>query len=331
VSPSLDPEAILAILHALADGEARPPAELAVLSGVDPEAIEASLETLADHGVRRRASGDLRVPGGIDLLSEARLQAALASRGPVAVECILRGVTGSTNDDARALLAERAPPFVVLAEAQRAGRGRRGRLWASPVASNLYLSIALDAACGARVLGGLSLAVGVAVAEAVEAEVGVALELKWPNDLLLEGRKLGGILVELVRIEEREVAIIGIGINVRQPAHVASAIDQPWADLASRVPAPISRNALAAAIIAATLRIFEIVGDGAFERVVRPRWLKRDAFADRPVTVAGPTLRIEGVARGIDGTGALLVETPEALRAIASGEVSLRARGSGSA
>ncbi|MDZ7824717.1 MAG: biotin--[acetyl-CoA-carboxylase] ligase [Gammaproteobacteria bacterium] len=151
-----------------------------------------------DHGVRRRRDGSLRIPGGLELLEAAAIEAALAGPRGRATPVEVLGITGSTNDDARGRLASGGrPPFAMLAEAQQSGRGRRGRQWSSPVASNLYLTLAEALPGGPESSRGLSLAVGVAVAEGLARVSGVDVDLKWPNDLLVGGAKLGGILVEL--------------------------------------------------------------------------------------------------------------------------------------
>ena len=138
----------------------------------------------------------------------------------------------STNSE---LLRRKAPEHgaaVLLAEQQTGGRGRRGRQWASPIAANLYLSLSRQFSGGLARLGGLSLVVGVAAAEALRQAGYAPVGVKWPNDLLAHGRKLGGILVEGGGEHGGPVrAVIGIGVNVHMPATAATAISQAWTDL----------------------------------------------------------------------------------------------------
>src|SRR5690606_4226150 len=130
----------------------------------------------------------------------------------------------------------REPPVqgvaVLLAERQTAGRGRRGRHWASPLAANLYLSASRRYGGGLARLGGLSLAAGTAVAEALRALGASGVQLKWPNDLVIGGRKLGGLLVEGSGEPAGAArAVVGLGLNVRMPETEGGRIDQPWTDL----------------------------------------------------------------------------------------------------
>jgi BirA family biotin operon repressor/biotin-[acetyl-CoA-carboxylase] ligase len=325
VPPTLpEPETILAVLTCLADGEARPVDDVAAAAGVTAAALAAAREPLADHGVRWRASGALRVPGGVDLLEAGTIARALAERGRDALPVHVLGATDSTNDDARARLASERPPFAVLAEAQRAGRGRRGRSWASPVASNLYLTLALPLPGGVAAATGLSLVVGVAVAEALEDSLSVPVQLKWPNDLLVRDRKLGGILVELAATAAGDAAVVGIGVNVRQPRHAARTVDQAWIDLAALVPVLPSRSVLAATVADRVLGLHEHFLAHGFDAPLRARWGRRDPWRDRTVVARGPDRALTGISRGVDETGALLLDTGTAVERIGSGEVSLR-------
>jgi BirA family biotin operon repressor/biotin-[acetyl-CoA-carboxylase] ligase len=237
--------------------------------------------------------------------------------------------TASTNTYLRdRALAGAASGTVCLAEMQTAGRGRHGRAWVSPFAGNLYLSLLWRTSLGAAGLGGLSLAAGVGVLRALR-ENGVAeIGLKWPNDLLAGGAKLAGILVDVVGESTGLCAvIIGVGINVRMPREAGSTIDQSWTDLASLLDAqPPSRNRLAADLVTqlfAMLDVFEQEGLRSF----RDEWSRHDVLAGHPVRLALPHGEVQGIARGIDADGALLLEAGDgALQRFAAGEVSLRVR-----
>lgn len=303
--------------------------DLAEFATVSPAALDAMLSELVDHGVRQRRDGSLRVPGGGDLLNADRILAALhgalhiAAPKPPHVEVL--GVTGSTNDLARAHIeAGGAAPAVFLAEAQTAGRGRRGRAWSSPVASNVYLSQieALDG--GLEGATGLSLAVGVAVAEAIEEMTSVSVALKWPNDLLAGGRKLGGILVELLASGAGCYAILGIGINVRVPAYTSVGIDQAWIDLAEASGNRVERNLLAAAIIMHLQQTLERFRQVGFDADLHRRWQARDPFFDRRVLARSEQGEIRGWGRGIDARGEFVIETASGIVTVGAGEVSLR-------
>lgn len=223
---------------------------------------------------------------------------------------------------------ERAPAGieVCLAELQTAGRGRRGRAWYSPLGGNLYFSLRRGFDAGMGALSGLSLVAGVAVIEAL-GDCGVAgIGLKWPNDVLADGRKLAGILVELGgEFLGPCQAVIGVGINLRLPARARARIDQPAIDLAGvgdgKVP---SRNRLAARLIvrlAGALDRFETHGFGAFADA----YARCDLLRERRVRVLAAGAVREGVATGVDPRGALLVRHGRTLARYDSAEISVRA------
>ena len=234
----------------------------------------------------------------------------------------------STSNELLRRGATAASGTVVFAEAQSAGRGRRGRAWRSPLGANLMFSVLWRFDAGFAALAGLSLAVGVALAEALEG-VGVPrVMLKWPNDLQVDGRKLGGILVEVSGEASGPcAAVIGVGINGRMSELAGAGIDQPWIDLARAAPSELpGRNAIAAALLGALLPAlarFEREGLAPF----RDAFASRDALARRPVRVHAADGAWDGVAEGVDASGQLLVrDAAGALRAVGSGEVSVRAR-----
>ncbi len=238
----------------------------------------------------------------------------------------------STNSE---LLRRRVPVAgvtVLLAERQLGGRGRLGRDWASPLAANLYLSLARAFDGGLARLGGLGLVAGVAAAEALHGLGYGAVRLKWPNDLVLIDRatgglrKLGGLLVEGGGEHAGPVrAVVGLGLNVRMPAAVAATIDQPWCDLAGLPhPAPPTRSAIAAAMIASlvpALSRFDREGLAPF----LPRHAALDALAGRDVEVRAGSVVHRGRALGLAADGALRVDVDGVERHFHAGEASLRA------
>ena len=223
--------------------------------------------------------------------------------------------------------AERGAPHrtVIACEQQTAGRGRRGRQWISPGDGGLTFSLLWRFEPGAPAPGGLSLAAGVAVAKAVEFLGAGGVGLKWPNDVLLAGRKLAGILVELVPDAPRRThaAVIGIGINLRLPAGFGADHEFAAVDLAYALDAAPRRADLLAALLAELDRTLDRYGALGFSGL-RADWLARNAFRDLPVRLIGERETLEGMCRGVDVDGALLLETPAGLQRIVSGEVSLR-------
>lgn len=244
--------------------------------------------------------------------------------------------TTSTQSDALAAPTPAKGCAIFLAEQQTAGQGRRGRTWASPPAANLYMSVSRRFRQDLAALSGLSLVVGVSLAEALNSpnfcrsgfsrgsSTSPTISVKWPNDLTADGRKLAGILINLRSDSEGgSVAVIGIGINIRMPADAAREIDQPWCDLSQLGFEDVSRNAIAAAVLDQLLPAldqFENDGLAAF----LPRWQALDALAGKQVRVLDGAQVHEGISLGITDSGALRIRQDEQERAFHSGEVSLR-------
>lgn len=240
-------------------------------------------------------------------LDAAAIVAALA---PATRACLREVEVVASIDSTNAELMRRGVAgCVLLAEAQSAGRGRRGKVWTSPEGANLCLSLSWRV----KQPVGLSLAMGIACAQALR---DARVRVKWPNDLVAEGRKLGGLLIELAG----PVAVIGVGLNVRMPASVH--IDQPWTDLA-QLGLATARNDLAArlldAMVAALLEL-QTHGFAAFAS----RWEALDALLDRDIVVAHDGTLTPAIARGIGADGALRVEVDGRMRLLHSAEVSVR-------
>ncbi|MCH6482467.1 bifunctional biotin--[acetyl-CoA-carboxylase] ligase/biotin operon repressor BirA [Pseudoxanthomonas sp. LH2527] len=316
-----------ALLQRLIDGPVSGHA-LADEAGLTRAAMWKRIEALREGGLRieAQAGRGYALADPVELLEAGRIRAHLQATTANALSSLdVAWSLDSTNSE---LLRRKAPEHGVdalLAEQQTGGRGRRGRQWASPIASNLYLSLSRQFSGGLARLGGLSLVVGVAVADALRQAGYTEVGVKWPNDLLVRGRKLGGILVEGGGEHGGPVrAVIGIGVNVRMPAAVAASIDQAWIDLAGLGEGMPSRNALAAQLLDALLPALE-----QFDREGLAPFLARyatlDVLAGRTVTVHGPQGDEHGVAEGIGEDGALRVRVGQAMRLVHAGEVSVRA------
>lgn len=229
----------------------------------------------------------------------------------------------STNSALQRLPLVRQHLSVSLAEHQSGGRGRRGRQWHSPPGGNLYLSMGWRFESNLAALGCLPLVVALATAKALSRAGLEGHLIKWPNDLLLDGRKFCGCLVEMQGEPNGPChAVLGVGINVHMPeSEETAAIDQPWTDLRSRLPG-CSRNELAAFLLEeliTQLELFATQGFGPFE----DDWASWDGLQGRPISaLLGETI-IEGTASGIDEKGALVLVTDQGTRKLHSGEVSL--------
>lgn len=317
------------LLKDLSDGSYHSGQDLADRHGVSRTAIWKQVATLSSLGleVERRRGLGYRIPGGLDLLDRSVIESRLDTRAAdLLCELQLLGQTDSTN---RVLNDEGASKpgkaRAVLAERQTAGRGRRGKPWVSPFAQNIYLSLDWQFSEGVQVIEGLSLAVGVAVSDALASSGAPGIQLKWPNDLLHGGRKLGGILVELQGDAQGPCRVVlGVGINVAMPEDASPAIGQPWSDLSAICggQAP-PRSHIAAALLNSCLALLADYSDQGFAHWRQP-WLERDAFADAPVTVSSGSHKVSGIARGVDEHGALLLETAQGVSSMAGGELSLR-------
>ena len=218
---------------------------------------------------------------------------------------------------------------VCLTENQTAGRGRHGKSWFSPEGSNLYLSLAHRLSGEVSELSGFSLVIGITLVETLQKFCQEKIQLKWPNDLLVNGRKLSGILVEIkseIKNESNDSyrVVSGVGVNLVLPADVDEHIDQPSISLEQCRPvAPLSRNKIAAEIVSNILhnvKHFESRGFGHFHH----QWNALDAWYQRPVVLKMGNKTIKGIHQGIDLTGALILEQDGKQTLFSSGEVSLR-------
>ncbi len=320
----------LQLLQLLADGRFHSGERLGEALGVGRGAVWKALHSLSDLGIEVHAlqGKGYRLAQPLELLEEGAIRDAL----PVEVRALLSRLEihpeiDSTNRYLVTRAAEGARSgYACLAERQSAGRGRRGRRWVSPFGANLYLSLLWRFERDPASLGTLSLAAGVAVARALE-RLGVArLGLKWPNDVVVEGRKLGGLLLELAgEAAGPSRVVVGVGINVRMPDAAARQIDQPWADLQGELGTGTpSRNRIAALVLAELLPAMAAFARSGFAPF-RSDWARWDVVTGRTVTLHLPDRELPGRALAVDATGALVLEDDSGVRqAYSSGEVSLR-------
>lgn len=309
---------------------------LAEASGLTRAAIWKKIQALREAGVAidARAGRGYALAQPLDLLDADAILAGIAPARRARIASLEAAWhIDSTNSE---LLRRPAPAqgsAILLAERQSGGRGRRGRAWSSPLAANLYLSVSRQFGGGLARLGGLSLVAGVAAADALHALGYGGVRLKWPNDLLADGRKLGGILVEGGGEHAGPVrAVIGLGLNVRMPAMAGAGIGQPWIDLASlRGDATTPpRDAIATALLERLLDAFDLF-DAEGLAPFLPRYEACDALRGEAVSVLIGDAAHEGVAAGIAADGALRVRLADGERVFHSGEVSVRPRLQGAA
>jgi BirA family biotin operon repressor/biotin-[acetyl-CoA-carboxylase] ligase len=323
------------LLMLLTDGRVHSGERLAQALGVSRAAVWKGIERLRLQGIDIEAvpRRGYRLPDPLELLEERAIRAAIAgSRLDHLRSLSLLFDVDSTNTR---LLALGPPPLgradVVMSELQHAGRGRRGRPWVAPFGGSIALSLNWSFTDASRANPALSLCVGVAIARALQRSGAAGIELKWPNDIWFDDRKVGGILIE-VRAEASGPAhvVIGVGLNVRLSPAMRAQIEASGvkaAAVADACSAPPSRNFIAGAIIDALLSMladFERDGFSGF----RDAWTALDALRDRPAQVLMGEAVICGTARGVDAHGALRLERDGRVQEFVSGEVSLRGVGS---
>ena len=232
-------------------------------------------------------------------------------------------VIDSTNQYLLDRLPELKSGDACVAEYQQAGRGRRGRKWFSPFGANLYLSMYWRLDQGPAAAIGLSLVIGIVMAEVLHDLGADQVRVKWPNDLYLNDRKLAGILVELTgKTGDAAQIVIGAGLNMVMRSVQNDVVNQAWTNL-QEAGIVIDRNTLAVRMIKelrSSLTLFEQEGLAPF----LSRWEKLDNFINRPVKLLIGDKEIYGTSRGIDAQGALLLEQDGVIKPWMGGEISLR-------
>jgi len=312
----------LHLVSSLADGEFHSGEQLGAQLGMSRAAINKHIQTVRDWGVDifTVPGKGYSLPSPIQLLNEEEILAALPE-GRVNVLPVI----DSTNQYLLDRISQLTSGDACVAEYQQAGRGRRGRKWFSPFGANLYLSMYWKLDQGPAAAMGLSLVIGIVMAEVLQKLGAEDVRVKWPNDLYLKDRKLAGILVELTgKTGDAAQLVIGAGINLKMREPAADSIDQGWINL-QEAGVNIDRNQLTATLLQelrSALRQFEVEGLPPFIT----RWRKLDNFLDRPVKLLIGEQEIHGIERGIDQQGALLLEQDGVIKPFIGGEISLRGR-----
>jgi BirA family biotin operon repressor/biotin-[acetyl-CoA-carboxylase] ligase len=322
------------LLQRLADGRFYSGTELAQGEGLSRTAVWkhiAALEQQLGLTIHRVAGKGYRLAAPLELLERDSLWDSLAADTRQHLAGLhLHQRIDSTNAYLLRLRKSTPGGHACLAEMQTAGRGRSGRQWVSPFGASLYLSILWQFE-GPAVLGGLSLAAGVAVVRALN-RLGISgVGLKWPNDLLWQGRKLGGILIEMAGESHGPCSVVlGVGLNGKLPATAGAGIDQAWVDLAeigggSSPP----RQQLAALLIDALAELLSGYSQQGLAAYL-PEWRRLNCILDQPVVLHLADRQEQGIARDVNDDGLLLLELADGSRkAYAAGEVRLRLAGAG--
>ncbi|HDI3023872.1 TPA: bifunctional biotin--[acetyl-CoA-carboxylase] ligase/biotin operon repressor BirA [Cronobacter turicensis] len=310
----------LTLISFLADGEFHSGEQLGERLGMSRAAINKHIQTLRDWGIDvfTVPGKGYSLPGPIQLLNESFIHSHIKT-GSVTVLPVI----DSTNQYLLDRLSELESGDACIAEYQQAGRGRRGRKWFSPFGANLYLSMYWRLEQGPAAAVGLSLVIGIVMAEVLHELGADQVRVKWPNDLYLNDRKLAGILVELTgKTGDAAQIVIGAGINLAMRQVESDIVNQGWINL-QEAGIKVDRNELAVRLIEklrASLREFEQEGLAPF----LTRWEKLDNFIHRQVKLIIGEREIYGISRGIDNRGALLLEQNGIIKPWVGGEISLR-------
>lgn len=320
------------LISALASGEFVSGQEVGKQLGVSRTAISTHVKTLINMGldIYSVTGKGYKLAQPIQLLNKCNILLFMSqeihnNENRLTPDIEVHSLIDSTND----YLMRRLPNQVTqgqvcLAEYQSAGRGRRGRQWVSPFGSQIYLSMYWYLEQGLSAAMGLSLLSALAVSDAVFAVSGVQVQLKWPNDIYIDGVKLAGILIDLEgQALEPSHSVIGIGLNLDMPSQAAEQIDQRWTDLQSHSETKIDRNALSAQLISCLhKRLQQHKNEGLIKMLAE--WHAHDVYFNKRVKLLTGERITKGICRGINNQGALLLEVDGQVKPIYGGEVSLR-------
>lgn len=310
----------LKLVDILSDGEFHSGEQLGERLGMSRAAINKHIQTLKSWGldVYTVTGKGYSLSAPIQLLDEQAILSQV-TQGNVSVIPVI----DSTNQYLLERMHEMESGAACIAEYQQAGRGRRGRQWFSPFGANLYMSMYWRLEQGPAAAMGLSLVIGIIMAETLRSLGADDVRVKWPNDIYLNDRKLAGILVELTgKTGDAAQIVIGAGINLAMRTADASQINQGWINL-QEAGVTVNRNELAARLINSlreALLLFEQEGLTPFVA----RWAALDNFINRPVKLLIGEREVHGIARGVDSQGGLLLEQDGEIKAWVGGEISLR-------
>lgn len=320
------------ILQILKDGQFHSGEDLGHMLDITRSAIWKGVKYLTAHfnlEIQSISGRGYRIEGGLNLLDEQLILNNLKPDERSQLQLTVLEQVDSTNtyllETAKQEPQDTQPFHLVVAEQQTAGRGRRGREWASPYGNNIYYSLAWRCNKDPFELSGLSLAVAIAIIRTLKQFGLTDLSVKWPNDILFHGRKLAGVLVDLVgESHGRTTVIIGIGINTFLTNKAGSDIEQPWVSIHDILDRHVDRNEIISLL---THHIIEIIKqfdhDGLAPLV--SEWNQHDAFKGKSVRLFNGTQEVIGTMRGINEQGALLLEDDQQqIKPYISGELSMR-------
>ncbi|MDP2714102.1 bifunctional biotin--[acetyl-CoA-carboxylase] ligase/biotin operon repressor BirA [Rheinheimera sp.] len=314
------------LLSALSGGEFQSGQVLADTLGLSRTAVANHIKQLQQLGldIYKVKGRGYCLAEPLTLLDAAKISQLRQSGN---ADILVQNITDSTNSQLMQKVQDglvTQPGYTLVAEAQTAGRGRRGRNWYSPFAASLYFSMYWRLEQGIQAAMGLSLVVAIAIARMLKQQYQVEAKVKWPNDVYVDGKKLCGILVELAGQAHAGCdVIIGIGMNIRLPQQALNSIDQQYIDLADASGQVIDRNLLVALLQQQLLALLAEFSENGFTGFV-DEFAQYNQYRDKAVKLIGNT-EIKGICLGVDKQGALLIKTASGVQAYFGGELSLRA------
>lgn len=308
-----------ALLSQLADCQPHSFEKLTALLSINDEQLLSQIQQLQEQGLKIDTSfANVQLIPQTDLLSAVKLQAVFSKN-----KVIYQPIIDSTNRFLLSNIGKMNKGDICVTEYQSAGRGRRGRQWQSPFASQIIFSFIWQLEAK-KPIDGLSLVIGMAIRDALKAAGAKGVMLKWPNDILFKGRKLAGILIEIAHTEDGKInLVVGVGINAAIP-NENKEIDQPWANLNEILP-KIDRTFLLINIIQQIYLELALFEQQGITSEFQQRWLEADEFFGDQVNIITEKQTLSGIEQGIDSRGYLkLINENGEMYYFNSGEVSLR-------
>ena len=317
------------IIFEIADGSFYSGSELGLRLGVSRATINNYMQKLSEFGldIYSVPGKGYKLASPLELLEEQSMLEYLCHSSRQLISQIeIKFQLSSTNSYLMSL--SRAEPHstgaVCFAEMQTSGRGRRGKPWVSPIGENLYVSVLWRFQQAPEDLACLGLAMAVAVVRATNRLGLEDVKIKWPNDVYLNGGKMGGILLEMMGESRGPCSVVvGVGLNISMNSELRHQIDQKWTAMAHHLSEKVSRNKVAGIVLDELMLALEEFQQYGFESF-QAEWLQHDLVKDKQITIGMDGGIVVGLARGIDESGALLVERNGGVERFFHGEVSVR-------
>jgi BirA family biotin operon repressor/biotin-[acetyl-CoA-carboxylase] ligase len=312
------------ILSVLSDGQFHSGEKLGAHLKISRTAISNHVSTLKNLGldIFSVAGKGYKWANPTHLIDKVKISSYLSDSLNTQIHC--HAIIDSTNTFVKQHKEQLNSGDVCVAETQTAGRGRQGKTWFSPFGANLYFSMYWRFSSGMQALSGLSLVVGITICELLKNEYAIIPQLKWPNDIYGNNKKLSGVLTEIEGQADGTChCIIGIGINLAMD-HAVTQIDQPWTDLQSLTQNTIDRNHLTAHLVQYLNDALTEFQHSSLSSFIE-KWHQYDLYKDVAIKlIMGDKTLVSGIARGINDQGAILVESNGQIKPYFGGEISVR-------